>query len=103
MTEQDPLRQQIPTMGPGQTQVPTPPAPKTAEQRRYQARVTIAAIIGVLVIIFAVLNLNNVKVHWLFTTGQTPLIIVIVAAFALGMLGDRLLIRRKQKRRSAAS
>jgi uncharacterized integral membrane protein len=41
-----------------------------------------------------------VKVHWIVTTGQTPLILVIGVAFLLGILVDRLAIRARRKRQS---
>ena len=69
--------------------------------RRHQRRLIAAGLIGGLVVVFAVINLNEVKVHWLIATGQTPLIVVIVLAFLLGILADRLLlVRRKRKRRA---
>jgi uncharacterized integral membrane protein len=73
--------------------------------RRHRARLVAAAIIGGVVAAFALLNLNDVKVHWLVATGQTPLILVIVVAFALGVAVDRLVIFRAKRRqqRSAPS
>ena len=73
---------------------------RTPAQRRDRARLVAAGIIGALIAAFAVVNFNHVKVHWIITTGQTPLIIVIAVAFLLGMLVDRLLIRARRKRRS---
>jgi uncharacterized integral membrane protein len=58
-----------------------------------------AAVVGALVTAFAVLNFNDVKVHWLVATGQTPLIVVIVLAFGLGGAVDRLLLVRARRRR----
>ena len=58
-----------------------------------------AAIVGALIAVFAVVNLGDVKVHWIFATGQTPLIVVIALAFVLGVIVDRLLIRARRKRR----
>ena len=58
-----------------------------------------AGVVGAIIAAFALLNLDDVKVHWLVTTGQTPLIIVIAFAFVLGMLVDRLVIRARKKRR----
>ena len=66
--------------------------------RRHRARLVAAAIIGGVVAAFALLNLNDVEVHWLVTTGQTPLILVIVIAFALGVATDRLVIFRAKRR-----
>ncbi len=67
---------------------------------RDRARLTAAAILGGLLAIFAVLNLGDVSVNWLVTSGQTPLILVIVIAFVLGIAVDRLvLVRARRKRR----
>jgi len=76
---------------------------RTAAERRQLARLTAAALIGALVAAFAVVNLNDVKVHWVITTGQTPLIVVIVLAFLLGVVADRLLLLARAKRRRRAA
>lgn len=102
MTEQDPLQQEIPGTRTQSSQVPAASPNKSPEERRQQARLTVAAIIGIVLVLFAVLNLNSVKVHWLFLTGSSPLILVIVVSVLLGMAGDRLLIRRQAKRRSSS-
>jgi uncharacterized integral membrane protein len=75
-----------------------PPGRPPAE-RRERARLVAATILGAVIAVFAVLNLGDVKVHWLVATGRTPLIVVIAFAFILGMLVDRLVIRAKRKRR----
>lgn len=72
--------------------------PRTLDERRVRGRQIIAAVLGALITAFALLNLGDVKVHWLLTTGRTPLIVVIALAFLLGMLVDRLVIRAKRKR-----
>ena len=66
--------------------------------RRNRARLVAAAVIGGVVAAFALLNLNDVKVHWLVASGRTPLILVIVVAFALGVAVDRLVIFRAKRR-----
>ena len=71
----------------------------TGVERRDRARLIAAAIVGALITVFAVVNLNDVKVHWVFATGQTPLIVVIGIAFVLGVMVDRLVIRARRKRR----
>jgi uncharacterized integral membrane protein len=58
-----------------------------------------AAMVGAVVAAFALVNLGDVKVHWIVATGRTPLIVVIVVAFILGMAVDRLVIRARRKRR----
>lgn len=72
---------------------------RTQAERRRQQRLTAAAVIGAIVAIFALMNLNDVKVHWVVTTVQTPLIVVIVLAFLLGIVADRLLLRARAKRK----
>jgi uncharacterized integral membrane protein len=55
-------------------------------------------VLAAFVAAFALVNLGDVKVHWIVTTGRTPLIVVIAVAFILGMLVDRLVIRARRKR-----
>ncbi len=74
--------------------------PGRTPARRERGRLIAAAVVGAVVAAFALLNLGNVKVHWLFATGRTPLIIVIALAFLLGMLVDRLVARARRKRRA---
>ena len=69
-------------------------------ERRQRARLISATVLGAVVTAFALLNLDDVKVHWLVATGQTPLIVVIALAFLLGVLVDRLVIRARRKRGS---
>jgi uncharacterized integral membrane protein len=81
---------------------PVGPSRKEVE-RRHRRRLIAAGVTGAVVVVFAVINLNDVKVHWLIATGQTPLIVVIVLAFLLGILADRLLLARAKRRRGAES
>jgi uncharacterized integral membrane protein len=81
-------------------------APATGDQRsvettdrRQGARIIAAGILGALVLAFALANLGDVKVHWLITTGETPLILVIAVAFLIGVVADRLLVVRGRRRR----
>ena len=69
-------------------------------ERREWRRLVAGLVIGALVTAFALLNLDDVKVHWLVATARTPLIVVVVLAFALGMIADRLVLRARRKRRS---
>jgi uncharacterized integral membrane protein len=71
---------------------------RTPAARRERARLISAGVLGALVTAFALLNLGDVKVHWLVTTGRTPLIVVIALAFLLGVIVDRLVIRARRKR-----
>ncbi len=81
------------------TAADVPPRREVAE-RRDRARLIAAGVIGALIAVFAIVNLNQVKVHWLVTTGKTPLILVIGVAFLLGIVVDRLAIRARRKRQS---
>ena len=40
--------------------------------------------LGVLVVLFAALNLDQVKVNWIIGTRQTPLIVVIAVSLLAG-------------------
>ena len=82
--------------------VPTRPS-HTALERRQLARLSAAALIGALMAAFALVNLNDVKVHWVIATGETPLIVVIALAFLLGIVADRLLLVRAKRRRRTRS
>jgi uncharacterized integral membrane protein len=75
------------------------PSGRPPAERRDRARLIAAGVLGALVAAFALVNLGDVKVHWVVTTGSTPLIVVIALAFILGMLVDRLVIRAKKKRK----
>jgi uncharacterized integral membrane protein len=73
---------------------------RAVTERRERTRLIAAAVLGAVVAVFALVNLGDVKVHWIVTTGHTPLIVVIAVAFLLGMLVDRLIIRARRKRRT---
>jgi uncharacterized integral membrane protein len=75
-------------------------SPRTLAHRRERGRQIAAGLLGAVITAFALLNLDDVKVHWLIASGQTPLIVVIAFAFALGMIVDRLIIRARRKRRA---
>jgi uncharacterized integral membrane protein len=72
---------------------------RTAVERGQRARLAAAGLVGAVIAAFALLNVNDVKVHWLFATGRTPLIVVIAFAFVLGLIVDRLAVRSRRKRR----
>jgi uncharacterized integral membrane protein len=80
---------------PSAAQKAKPPA-----RKGQNARVIGAASLGGVVTLFAVLNLDNVDVNWIFGTASTPLIVVILLCVALGMVIDRALVRRGRRRQS---
>jgi uncharacterized integral membrane protein len=78
-------------------QPPGPPEPK--RRRREQARTAGLVLLAVLITLFAVLNLNSVKVNWIFGSGEAPLIIVIVVSVLVGIVLTYLVDRRASNRR----
>ena len=86
-----------------------PPQPKVRAflANREGLRLVGAGLLGVLITVFAVLNLDSVDVNWLLGTWSTPLIVVIAVAAVFGMLIDRFLLlrsgRRKRARRSQSA
>jgi len=46
----------------------------------------IAGVLVVLILLFAALNSQSVRVHWLVTTTTTPLFVVILVFALLGLL-----------------
>ena len=65
------------------------------------ARLVAAGILAAVAAVFAVINLDEVRVDWLVGSAQTPLIVVIAISMLLGAGIDRLLVRRKRKRLGA--
>jgi lipopolysaccharide assembly protein A len=63
------------------------------------ARAVVAAGVGAVAAVFAVINLDDVEVNWLVGSWQTPLILVIVLSMLLGAGLDRLLVRRARRRK----
>ncbi len=88
-----------PTPAPGRSDSTTitDRPPRRAPGRRDTARVAGAVVIGVAVTLFAVFNLDDVDVNWVFGSWSTPLIIVIVVCFLLGVAGDRLFILHRSR------
>ncbi|MHB8490993.1 MAG: LapA family protein [Solirubrobacteraceae bacterium] len=70
---------------------------------REVARTGVFVVIAVLITLFAVFNLGEVKVDWIFGSGNVPLIVVIVVSLAAGVLLtyglERLLARRAEPRK----
>jgi uncharacterized integral membrane protein len=66
--------------------------------RRDQTRQLVAGAATALVVIFALVNLDKVKVDWIVTTGHTPLIVVIAISFVLGAVAGAVFWRRRVRR-----
>jgi uncharacterized integral membrane protein len=67
--------------------------------RRELARTGGLVVLAVLITLFAVFNLDKVKVHWIFGTDEAPLIIVIVISLLVGIVLTHFAERRSGKRR----
>jgi uncharacterized integral membrane protein len=71
-----------------------------ASDRSEIARASALFILTALAIVFAVLNLDDVEVHWAFGSGRAPLIVVIVISLLVGSVltyfGERVSRRRRR-------
>jgi len=67
--------------------------------RGERMRAVVPALLAALLIAFAVLNLNQVKVDWIVGSGHAPLIIVIVISVLVGIVFTHLAERVGRKRR----
>lgn len=89
--------------------VPTGKAPRPAtpagevkakkRDRRELARSGALLVLAVVVIVFAVENLKDVRVKWIFGSGQAPLIVVIVISLLVGIVLTHLAGRLSRRRR----
>lgn len=74
--------------------------PAIAPKRKLTPRTVIATALGALVILFAAVNSQTVTIHWIVTTTQTPMIVVIVGCGVVGFAVGWLFARRAAKRKS---
>jgi uncharacterized integral membrane protein len=82
-----------------QPHTPTEPDKGVRRGSREQARTAASVVLAVLITLFAVFNLDEVKVHWIFGSGRAPLIIVIVISLLVGIVLTYVVERRPRKRR----
>jgi uncharacterized integral membrane protein len=78
---------------PGQSQ-----AKAERRSRREQSRTGALVVLAILITLFAVFNLKEVKVNWIFGSGKAPLIIVIVVSLLVGVVLTHFAERRISKR-----
>ena len=62
----------------------TSPAGRSRRLTRERARTAALVILAVLITLFAVLNVKDVEVDWIFGSGHAPLIVVIVLSLLVG-------------------
>jgi uncharacterized integral membrane protein len=60
--------------------------PERHRSRRETVRAVGLVVLAVLTTLFAVLNVKDVEVNWIFGKSEMPLIIVIVASLLVGIL-----------------
>lgn len=68
--------------------------------RRRDARMVLIGVVAVLLVWFALANLQDVKIHFWLSTTRAPLIVVIIIAGVLGALVGMLVSRRRRQGRS---
>ncbi len=71
-------------------------APARADTSTLMRRVAAGALVA-LGVLFAALNLEPVQINWIFATGNTPLIIVILACLLVGVAVGLMLGRRRTR------
>jgi uncharacterized integral membrane protein len=89
-------------MSSGTTQKPAAAPPKRGggarRSRGEVARSGVLIVLAILITLFAVFNLKDVKVNWIFGSGHAPLIIVIVISLLVGIVltyfAERIVRRR---------
>lgn len=72
-------------------------SPVDKADRKERNRRIAALVVGVLIVVFAVVNTDKVKVDWVVASSSTPLIVVIAVSFLLGLAGGYLLRGRRAK------
>jgi uncharacterized integral membrane protein len=60
-----------------------------------------AVVLGVLIVLFAAVNSQTVTIHWIVTTTQTPMIVVIAGCGLVGFVVGWLFARRRASRGNA--
>jgi uncharacterized integral membrane protein len=61
-------------------------AERARRSRREQTRTAALVILSILITLFAVLNLKDVRVNWIVGSGHAPLIIVIAVSLLVGIM-----------------
>jgi uncharacterized integral membrane protein len=71
---------------------------QAARDHKARARLIAALVLAVLLTLFAVLNGQTVRVHFVFTTARVPMIVVIVVCAVIGVAVGWLIGRRRAAR-----
>jgi uncharacterized integral membrane protein len=73
--------------------------PEQARTKRERARTAALVVLAVVMTLFAVLNVKDVEVNWIFGKSSTPLIVVIVVSLLVGILLTHFAGARYRRRR----
>lgn len=71
----------------------------TGSGHRSTARLLAAAILGAALAVFAALNSQTVQIHWIVTTTDLPMVVVIFGCGIVGALVAWLVSLRRRARR----
>ena len=82
----------------GQTPGGDGQAKAARRSRRELARSSALVVLAILITLFAVLNVKEVKVDWIFGSDRAPLIVVIVISLLVGIVLAHFADRRARKR-----
>ncbi len=82
---------------------PTPTTPRKAadQERDIPWRLILLGAVTIYVILFAALNSDEVRVHFIFFTTSTSLIVVMIIGILLGAVGGYLFRELRARRRKA--
>ncbi len=75
------------------------PKPSVRRSRQEVARTAALVVLAVLITLFAVLNVKEVQVNWIFGSSRAPLIVVIVVSLLVGILLTHFAELRSKRRR----
>ncbi len=76
-------------------------APTNSADRVATVRLVAAVVITAVVVVFAALNSQTVRVHWIVTTTNAALILVIAISAVLGLIVGLILGRRMVRAKSS--
>jgi uncharacterized integral membrane protein len=77
----------------------SPPKKAAKRPRGELARSGALVVLAVLITLFAVFNVKEVRVNWIFGSGHAPLILVIVLSLLVGIVLTYFAERKLRKRR----
>lgn len=82
---------------PGAAGIPGAPENRQPRDRRRDTRLIVTGVVTVLLLWFALANLQDVSIHFWVSTTKAPLIVVIVISGLLGAAIGLLAQRRRQR------